>query len=59
MLRAGHHPLRRPDVDGRRTRACLPYRDHAISLLPISIGSRRLIGDRIQLSEEIYGKLNG
>lgn len=59
LLHTGNHPLRRPDVDGRRTRACLPYRDHAISLLPISIGSRRLIGDRIQLSEEIYGKLNG
>lgn len=59
LLRTGNHPLRRPDVDGRRTRACLPYRDHAISLLPVSIGGRRLIGDLIQLPEEIYGKLNG
>lgn len=39
----------------------LPYRDHAISLLPVSIKGRRLIGDLIQLSEEKYkyGKLNG
>ena len=59
LLHTGKSSPTRPDVDGRRTRACLPYRDHAISLLPISIGSRRLIGDRIQLSEEIYGKLNG
>ena len=58
LLHTGNHPLRRPDVDGRRTRACLPYRDHAISLLPISIGSRRLIGDRIQLSEEIYTRID-
>ena len=57
LLRTGNHPLRRPDVDGRRTRACLPYRDHAISLLPVSIGSRRLIGDLIQLPEEIYTRI--
>ena len=48
-----------PDVDGRRTRACLPYRDHAISLLPVSIGSRRLIGDLIQLSEEMEQRYRG
>ena len=36
-----------------------PLSRSCISLLPVSIGGRRLIGDLIQLSEEIYGKLNG